>query len=306
MKNILTFLLSATISLNLLGQFDYRGSEYFNHDEEVTIYLEADKESKKTGDKAQFLYRSLKVNVNTETGITEMLRTELGTGENSKVSFKFGHDYLSYTKKYVVISGKSSFYVYDIRNKKLSPELIPVRIKTITDTLDTEIRKIFVSKTGEYIYGTFAGGGSFMYSVCDITNIVQIPSSNNPLFTSGRVFVHQSCETPELSDAFYVSQDDSITIYRTLFQNKTLANYPKSKLAYTDEEAEQIIVTENLNAQRYVVMQESSKAFIAIDVFVGKLIPLPKDKTFSNAYQIIEYLILKDEEIKKNEHEQNE
>jgi hypothetical protein len=283
------------------AQFDYRSAEYINHDEEVTIYLEADKESRKSKDKNDFVYRMLKVNMNTETGVTEMLRQELGSGANEKASFKFSEDFISYTKKFVVIQGKTCFYVYDVRNKKLSPEFIPQRVITVEDSVEVIINQIFVSKDGTYLYGTFSGGGSFMYNTCDVKNIFQIPSANNPMFGFSRIYLHKNCETPTLRTALYVAQDDTVTVFKTIFIDRTLSVFPESKLKYSEDEIEESIITEDLNAQRFCIMEESAGKFLVIDVFIGKIYDLPNGKSFATKDELLKYLIDTEEERKQLE-----
>ncbi len=300
MKQFAFFLLTI-LTQTLTAQYDYRGAEYFNHDEEVTIYLEADKASRKSNDKSQYIYRFLKVDMNTETGITEMLRKELGTGENAKHNYKFGADFIAYTKKYIVIQGHTSFYIYDIRNKKLSPEYTPQFYGTKSDSLSGTLTDIVVSKNGEYLYGSHRDGGSFLYSVCDITHPFEYQSANIPVFTSARFYIFDNCENPELKNGFYISQYENQPIFKELFSNKKLINYPTTKSSYTEEEIEDIILSADLANQRYCIIEESTNKFLVIDLFVGQIRSLPEGQNFNSETEVRKYLVEADAKEKEAE-----
>lgn len=281
------------------AQFDYRGAEYFNHEEEVTLYLEADRESRKSNNKDDYVYRMLKVKVNTESGLAEMLRKELGTGKNAEESFKFGNDYISYTKKYLVIQGHSGFYIFDIRNQRLSQEFKPQNFDILADKDTVRLGEIIVSEDGEYLYGSYTNGSSFFYSVCDIHAPAEIASANNPVFSNSRLFLFPDCEEPENKTAYHLSFYDEELHLTKLFEDKNLHDFPKTKTKYSDEDIEELILSSDLRSKRYIILEEKPGEFIVIDVFVGRIYDLPEERNFSDKKELKDFLVQEQERLKK-------
>jgi len=289
---LLSFLLAISFFYNANAQFEYRGDVFYSYDEDLTIYIEASYSSRKLEDKGAYVYNLLKVYEDTESGSVEIISKELGDNNNI-YPFTIADNYAKNTKKFIIIKGMSTFWVFDIRNKLLKGPFKPHFWGIGADSQSGTINDIKISEDGNYIYGITVDNGGFLYDICETDNIVEKLSANLPFLSEARFYELQNCSDNNYRGV-YIASAENLAYMVVLMKDKKLKSINNTKiLSYTDDDFEEVVMNISMTESRYVISEEiidNKVNFIVIDIFTGNVINLPAETTFESKESIIKYL----------------
>ena len=294
-KNTVLLLIIITSGFRLFAQYEYRGAEYYSYDEDVTIYLEADYDSRKSNNKNNYIYRLLKVYGNTESGRTQLINKLLTDECGKGFSYYLGDVFDTNTKKMVLIIGKYCFYVYDIKNNYLSGPHKPYFWGEAVDSQSGMIKELKISKDGDNVYGIIVDSGTFLFNTSDLKNVKERLPLNMPFFSTSRLFEIQTNRFKNSYDVVYVCEFDGLPKYNVLLSLQNLV--PKTNLnilQLNEDEIEEIIMETEMSESRYSVIEEiitkNKRKFTVVDIITGKIIDLPENMKFTDEKKIREYL----------------
>lgn len=280
------------INNSLTAQYEFRGEVYYSYDENITIYLEASYESRKDQDKENYVYDLLKVYEDTDKGSIEIISKELNSDTNM-FSYKFAGDFKINTKKYVVIKGRYDFWIFNVRNKKLSGPHVPHFWGIGSDSQSGRISDIKISKNGLYIYGVSVDNGGFLFDLCDIDNPTEKLSANLPFLSTGRFYELKNCDT-NTYNGVYITDESNTAFLNELYTNKKIIPIDNSEiLFYSEDKKEEVIMNTTMTQNRYIISKEindNKVNYIVIDIFTGNIINLPKEKQFNDRQSILNFL----------------
>ncbi len=296
MKHILLiFSFSLLVTTEISAQYEFRGDEYYSYDEELSLYLEADSKSRESGKKEKYVYRLLKVFDNTDGKRVLRDSVALSNECSSGYSYNFGQIYDSYSKKFILISGRFCFYLYDIKNKKLLGSFKPYFWGLTKENESGLIKDIKISSDGNLIYGILIGSGAFLFNVCDLQNIKEYISANLPFFSTGRVYEATECGNSNKYNVICINKSEETSRFNELLSSiniNPITNH--NLLELTEEEIEELVLKTSLTENRYIIIEQyitqDKIKFVVIDIIRGGIIPLPENKNLDSAEKIREYL----------------
>jgi hypothetical protein len=278
----------------LFAQFEYRGNVFYSYEENITIYLEANFESRKSANKEDYIYSLLRVYEDKDNNNVEILNADLSE-INSDKSFTctIADNYQKNTRKFIVIKQKYQFYVFDIRKRKLVGPFKPKFWGVTNDANAGIISNIKISENGNLIYGSITESGGFLYNVCDISNPYEIISSNLPFLTTGRFYEIKNCND-DFYSGIYVLEEYGNMIFNEIISNKKLNPVDNSKIKeLSEDEKEDIIMNITLNRSRYIILEDISSEklkYIVIDIFTGNIVNLPENESFADKKSVYHYI----------------
>jgi len=290
----LLFMLAITFcfSQQVSAQDEFR-KEYSisTHSKEMLMYLEADYKSKKTEDVNQFVFRQLKIfdrsGEREKQKISKTLTNEFG----GKGTYVFSEVYDSFSKSFIVILGDFCFYIYDMKELKLSPVLKPKIWTPLPDSLKGNIIDIKIDDSGSYIYGATSGGGAFMYSVCTPSKPKELLSSNPPFFSESRFFEVNTCSKSDLVSGVMLSILENEIDREVFFTDyKLKPSKPSSYANLTGSEIDNAIMEYSQEEAQFIVIEQTDGKFMAIDSWAGEIAELDKMTTEKNRVNILEFL----------------
>lgn len=275
------------------GDYQYRGDEFYSYDEELNLYLEADYDSR-SNKPDQYVYRLLKVFSNTDSGLREIQSKMLDDSCSDGRSYRFGEEYNTYSRKFVLIQGKFCFYIYDLRHRELRGAFSPFFWGTAEDEDKGEIRSLQITQNGKGVYGLSFENGCFYFNLSDLSKPRELIPYNLPFFSSNRVYMKPSEKNPDLYDVFFLYQEQGELFIDKMFSDLNLDLKDRSFLLnISEKEKEEMIMAATLEENRYTVFEEiaeQGKQYRVIDIFIGKPIDLPQDRYFSSREEVYEYL----------------
>lgn len=294
-KYIFIFFILFIFGFKVSGQYRYRGGEYYSHSEDVTIYLEADYNSRKSPDKKNYVYRLLRVYSSRKSNRIELFSKILTDYYGKNISYYIGEVYDSNTKKFALLISKNCFYIYDIKYNYLSGPHKPYFWGEIRSIESGTISKIKISKEGDNLYGTLTDGGTFLFNTCDLKNVNEILPLNLPFFSESRIFEMQKCEQKNKYNIIYVCELDSLPKYNVIISSINLIRKTNSSiLNLNKEEIDELIMETELYEARYIIVEEIIKKhktkFTVIDIITGKIIDLPENLKFTDEEKLRKYL----------------
>jgi len=289
---LLSFLLITSILYNANAQFEYRGDVFYSYDEGLTVYIEASYSSRKFEDKGAYVYNLLKVYEDTESGSVEIISQELGN-EDVFYPFTIAGNYAINTKKFIIIKGISTFWVFNIRNKVLTGPFKPHFWGIGADSQSGMLADIQISECGNYLYGITIDNGGFLYDICETDNAVEKLSANLPFLSEGRFYELKNCAGNNYR-GIYITNEDNFAYMDVLIKDKKIKPINNTKiLSYTEDQFEEVVMNVTMAESRYVISEEivdNKVSFIVIDIFTGNVINLPAETTYESKESIIKYL----------------
>lgn len=293
-KHIGFSLLIGFLSLSLQaqnGSYQYRGDEFYSYDEELNLYLEADYESRR-GDKSQYRYGLLKVYSNTDNGLTEIQSHSLGEDIESEGSYRFDGEFNTFSRRFVILQGQYSFYLYDLKGRSLKGPFQPYFWGTSEEKDKGRIERLLIGEQGQFVYGLSKENGCFMYDFRQLDSGRELLPSNIPFFSYNRVYAVSDLKNYGQYNIVFLSEEQGEVLLEELFSDLRIqAENREFLINLSEEEKEERIMTASPVENRYTLFKESSgTAYKVVDVFMGKAVELPAEKQFSEESEIYEYL----------------
>ncbi|MEA2042339.1 MAG: hypothetical protein U9N85_07285, partial [Bacteroidota bacterium] len=248
--------------------YEYRGDEYYSYDEELNLYLEADYKSRRKT-KSEYIFRLLKVYTNTGSQVGEIQSEMLDDSCSRNQSFAFDKDHSSFSRKFVLIKGASCFYIYNLKNKKLSKPQIPIYWKINKEAESGLIETLKITKTGKAVFGSTSDNGCFLFNLKNINSANEMLPYNIPFFGENRFFLIPT-DISEHYNGVYVYLENGDVYKKTLFSKKYIKAEDRSRLKnLTTEAKEKVIMAATLEQNRYTLLNSpgntSNTPFIVVD-----------------------------------------